>query len=46
MHSIFRRLKKLFGVLLFGVAAFLLVSFPIVSALAAHFTASNFGHPR
>lgn len=45
MHSLLRVLQRLFGVVLFGAIACLLVSFPIVCALAVHITARHFGHP-
>jgi hypothetical protein len=45
MHSLLSVFQRLSGIVLFGTIACLLVSFPIVFALAVHFTASHFGHP-
>jgi hypothetical protein len=45
MYSLLKLLSKVLGVIFFGVMTFLLVSFPIVCALTAHFTAKQLGHP-
>jgi len=45
MRSLLRLLSKVLVIILFGAMAFLLVSFPIVCALVAHFTAKHLGHP-
>jgi MFS family permease len=44
MRSFFKLAAKVLGVVLFGILAFLTVSFPIVCALAAHYLAKHFGH--
>jgi MFS family permease len=40
-----RSLAKLLGIISFGLVAFLVVSFPIVCALIAHFIAKHGAHP-
>lgn len=47
MRSLVRLLSKLLGIISFGIMAFLVVSFPIVCALIAHFSAKHlaYSHP-